>query len=188
MTGDDINDLDDVCRELGIQDSHVTPAQAARELYAEIERLRAIPTEQYPAKGISEPAGSRAHEEAMSNNEEIEKEIVAKGLTHPRVTLDLIKSKVVDETYYRHPSSTLTICILTLQNGFVVTGESAAASPENFDETIGRKIAHGNALQKIWGLEGYLLREQLHRWPVARRPIDETDSQARNGDLADLPK
>lgn len=132
----------------------------------------------------------------MSNNEEIEKEIIAKGLTHPRVTLDLIKSKVVAETYYRHPGSTLTICILTLQNGFVVTGESAAASPENFDETIGRKIAHGNALQKIWGLEGYLLCERLHQWPVVRAqlvagkqpPVDETDSQARNGDLADLPK
>lgn len=131
----------------------------------------------------------------MSNNEEIEKEIIAKGLTHPRITLDLIKSKVVGETYYRHPGSTLTICILTLQNGFVVTGESAAASPENFDETIGRKIAHGNALQKIWGLEGYLLRERLHQWPVVRAqlvtgksPVDETDSQARNGDLADLPK
>lgn len=36
----DINDLDDVCRELGIQDSHVTPAEAVRELNAEIEALR----------------------------------------------------------------------------------------------------------------------------------------------------
>ncbi|WP_024922004.1 MULTISPECIES: hypothetical protein [unclassified Afipia] len=36
----DINDLDDVCRELGIQDSHVTPAEAVRELNGEIEALR----------------------------------------------------------------------------------------------------------------------------------------------------
>jgi hypothetical protein len=36
----DINDLDDVCRELGIQESSVTPAEAVRELNAEIERLR----------------------------------------------------------------------------------------------------------------------------------------------------
>ncbi len=35
----DINDLDEVCRELGIQDSHVTPAEAVRELKEEIERL-----------------------------------------------------------------------------------------------------------------------------------------------------
>jgi hypothetical protein len=43
----------------------------------------------------------------------------------------------------------------------IVTGESAAASPENYDEAIGRKIARDNARQKIWSLEGYLLREKL---------------------------
>lgn len=42
------------------------------------------------------------------------------------------------------------------------TGESAATSPENFDQAIGRKIARENARNKIWGLEGYLLREKLH--------------------------
>ena len=36
----DIDDLDEVVHELGIQDSHVTPAEAVRELNQEIERLR----------------------------------------------------------------------------------------------------------------------------------------------------
>lgn len=37
----DANDLDDVCRELGIQDSEVTPAEAVRGLNTEIDSLRA---------------------------------------------------------------------------------------------------------------------------------------------------
>lgn len=52
----------------------------------------------------------------------------------------------------------LTFCVLVLKNGFTVTGESACASPENFDAEIGRKIARQNAVQKIWPLMGYELR------------------------------
>lgn len=36
------------------------------------------------------------------------------------------------EAYYVFPGTTLTVCALTLRNGFQVVGESAAASPENF--------------------------------------------------------
>ena len=56
----------------------------------------------------------------------------------------------------------LTFCVLVLENGYTVTGESACASPENFDPEIGRKIARQNAIAKIWPLEGYLLKQQLH--------------------------
>lgn len=55
----------------------------------------------------------------------------------------------------------LTFCVLVLRNGYTVTGENACASPENFDADIGRNIARQNAVQKIWPLEGYLLREKL---------------------------
>jgi len=57
----------------------------------------------------------------------------------------------------------LTFCVLVLRNGFTVTGESACASPENFDPEIGRKIARQNAEQKIWPLMGYELKERLSR-------------------------
>ncbi|MGI4846180.1 MAG: Gp49 family protein [Janthinobacterium lividum] len=56
----------------------------------------------------------------------------------------------------------LTFCVLVLRNGFTVTGESACASPENFDAEIGRKVARQNALQKIWPLMGYELKQKLH--------------------------
>jgi hypothetical protein len=55
----------------------------------------------------------------------------------------------------------LTFCVLVLKNGFTVTGESACASPENFDAEIGKKIARQNAEQKIWPLMGYELKQRL---------------------------
>jgi len=59
------------------------------------------------------------------------------------------------------PLHLLTFCVLVLKNGFTVTGESACASPENFDAEIGQRIARENAVQKIWPLMGYELRSKL---------------------------
>lgn len=98
----------------------------------------------------------------MSKDEtQIESEIQAKGLNAPRLNPDMIDALIVSEQYHVFPNTTLTVCALTLRNGYIVTGESAAASPENFDQAIGRKIARENARNKIWALEGYLLRERL---------------------------
>ena len=55
----------------------------------------------------------------------------------------------------------LTFCVLGLRNGFTVTGESACASPENFNAEIGRRIARENAVDKIWPLMGYELKCRL---------------------------
>lgn len=98
----------------------------------------------------------------MQSEKEIEAEIQAKGKTAPRLTPDLIDAAIKGEDYHVFSGTTLTVCCLTLRNGFAVTGESAAASPANFDQEIGRKIARENARQKIWAFEGYLLRERLH--------------------------
>jgi hypothetical protein len=95
----------------------------------------------------------------MSND--IEKEIQDKGLTAPRVTPARLEEVIVSEQYHVFEDSCLTICCLTLANGFNVTGESACASPENFNEEIGRKISRENAKNKIWALEGYLLKQKL---------------------------
>lgn len=91
----------------------------------------------------------------------VEEKIVAAGLTAPRVTPQQIDDQIVGETYHVFPGTTVTVCLLTLKNGFHVTGESAAASPANFNELIGREIARRNARDKIWSLEGYALRNQL---------------------------
>lgn len=91
----------------------------------------------------------------------IEQEIRAKGLNAPRLTPADIDMTIVGEDYHIFPGTTVTVCCLKLKNGFIVTGESAAASPQNFDVEIGRKIARQNAREKIWALEGYLLRDTL---------------------------
>ena len=123
-------------------------------------------------------------------DQSIEQEIQAKGLTAPRVTPADIEGNIASEHYFtaaegvigmftagqiangrgvyadeigrlKHELGLLTFCVLILRNGFTVTGESACASPENFDSEIGRKIARANAVQKIWPLMGYALKERL---------------------------
>lgn len=91
----------------------------------------------------------------------LEYEIQNKGLNAPRLTPAHIDSVIKEIKYYIVPDTTTTICSLVLSNGFVVNGESAAASKENFDEEIGRKVAYENARDKIWMLEGYLLKQKI---------------------------
>lgn len=114
------------------------------------------------------------------NDQQIEQEIQAKGLTAPRVTPDDIEANIVGVHYFTAQQGAraavdsgaidaedaqvlglLTFCVLVLRNGFTVTGESACASPENFDAELGRKIARQNAVQKLWPLMGYALKERL---------------------------
>ena len=81
----------------------------------------------------------------------------------PRVTLETIEGLIVNEQYHRFEGTTVTVCCLTLRNGFNAVGESACVSAANFNAEIGRKIARENAREKVWALEGYLLREMLHQ-------------------------
>ena len=127
-----------------------------------------------------------------NTDEAIEQEIQAKGLTAPRVTPADIEANIASEHYFTAAEGVLgaasniggkgtkglavvefdfasapalpllTFCVLALKNGFTVTGESACASPENFDAEVGRKIARQNAVQKIWPLLGFALKERLH--------------------------
>lgn len=125
-----------------------------------------------------------------SDDSIIESQIQAKGKTAPRVTPDDIQAAIKEERYFtawegaqlaywkdsdpdnpkpiegepdrNGPLSLLTFCVLVLKNGFTVTGESACASPENFDAGVGRDVARQNAVNKIWPLLGYQLKENLY--------------------------
>ena len=125
----------------------------------------------------------------MKEDDEIEREIKAKGLTAPRVTPQRVEEVIASEYYFtamqgvegsfggaaslanariadeaRQPHSALdllTICVLVLKNGFTLLGKGACASPENFNAEVGRKVARIDAVNQIWTLEGYLLRQQL---------------------------
>lgn len=100
------------------------------------------------------------------SEETIEKEIQDKHLNAPRVTPESIDKTIKDKVFHVFGDTCLTVCCLTLQNGFTVTGESACASPENFDKEIGEKIAFENARNKIWALEGYLLKQRLYKGEI----------------------
>lgn len=141
------------------------------------------------------------------DNKEIEQEIQNKGLTAPRVTLAGIESIIAIERYSVGPLGVavlgpayredledslycLTLCVLVLKNGFTVIGQSACASPENFDDVLGRKIARQNAIDKIWVLEGYLLKQQLfdedNRAPGdPRMGLSEAWKNSGGGDFGD---
>lgn len=97
-----------------------------------------------------------------ASDAEIEKLIQATGATAPRLTPDDIHAVITDESYTLLENTTTTICYLTLQNGFVVTGESACISAENFDQKIGCEVAYKQALGKIWMLEGYLMKQRIY--------------------------
>lgn len=100
----------------------------------------------------------------MSTEQDIETKIQAKGLNFPRLTPADIDAAIVHAQYHVFPGTTVTVCCLTLRNGFSALGESAAVSMGNFDEQIGREVAHANAREKIWRLEGYLLKEREYRF------------------------
>ncbi|WP_111860182.1 Gp49 family protein [Acinetobacter sp. CFCC 10889] len=99
----------------------------------------------------------------MSNEKQIESEIQAKGLNAPRLTPVHIDRVIVGETYTNLPDGRTVICQLTLKNGFTVDGKSACVSKDNFNQEIGNQIARENAREKIWELEGYLLKEKLYQ-------------------------
>jgi hypothetical protein len=117
----------------------------------------------------------------------IEQDIEQRASKAPRVTPADIEAEIMEEHYFRASDgvigmamlnagrmptggegasvsqslSLLTFCVLVLRNGFTVTGESACASPENFDAEIGRKVARAAAVAKVWPLLGFRLRDSL---------------------------
>lgn len=132
----------------------------------------------------------------------IEQKIQDKGLTAPRITPADIEANIIGEHYftaadgvtgasdgrvgYEGGLQLLTFCVLVLRNGFTVTGESACASPENFDAELGRKIARQNAVNKVWPLMGYMLRQRLYEESMAKNDLhgltdSERDAVTDNG-------
>ena len=113
---------------------------------------------------------------------DIEEEIVKKGLTAPIITPERLELVIQSEQFQVFPDTTFTVCLLTLANGCIVIGESACASPENFNAELGRKIARDNAKNKIWQLEGYLLKQRLYENEAKKDPNYEVI-----GSFPDLP-
>lgn len=98
---------------------------------------------------------------APPGGESVEQMIQRKGLTAPRVMPADIDAVIKSEEF--QVFGVLTVCRLTLQNGFTVVGESACVSPENFNAEVGQRVSRDDAKRKIWPLLGYQLREVLYQ-------------------------
>lgn len=131
----------------------------------------------------------------QSDEQVLEQQLQAKGLNAPRLTPADIDAQIVGEQYYVFPGTTMTVCLLALKNGFNVTGESAAASPENFDEQIGRDIAPQCPRQDLVarGLcasqqagRGLIMRCYLVKGPGAKRyAATNADARAKRDELVE---
>lgn len=142
-------------------------------------------------------------ESPRTDDQAVEQMIQAKGKTAPRVTPADIEANIASEYYFtaehgtvgsadhvhpddRVPLSLLTFCVLVLQNGYTVTGESACASPVNFDSKIGRVVARKNAVEKIWPLMGYELKCRLAAEPADFRDRVRAECADLNGKIERL--
>lgn len=102
-----------------------------------------------------------------------------KNIGGKRVTLNALKANIAKEEFHVFPGSQLTVCVLTLQNGFTVTGESACADPAMFNAEIGQKIARENAERKIWPLMGYALKEEMMKEVASTDFRERVKAEAR---------
>lgn len=159
------------------------------------------------------------------NDQQIEQEIQAKGLTAPRLRPSDIEAEIVHEVYCTPADAVrfawitsdpvgradlerkdriieslptrsysgacididantnvppalghVTICVLILRNGHKIVGvNTGPVSGANFDVELARKMARQNAIDQIWPLMGFLLRERLleaERATAAQPPAD----------------
>lgn len=104
-----------------------------------------------------------------------EQELIERS-TAPRVTAEALEANI-KETYWIYPMDAviasggpaseslrpLTICVIVLNNGFTIIGQSACADPANYKKDVGDRLAREDAAKKIWAFMGYALREDLHR-------------------------
>lgn len=80
-----------------------------------------------------------------------------------KITQATIYERISSVQYYQWPGTTVTECLITLDNGFSVNGQSACVDPKMFERKLGERLAYDNAFNKIWPLEGYLLAEERFR-------------------------
>ena len=90
-----------------------------------------------------------------------EAEAVVNMKLGPRVTKQLIESKI-SQIRYMYDSSG-TFCIIKMNNQFEVHGFSKPADPDNYDRMVGERYAYENAFRQLWQLEGYLLCERIYK-------------------------
>jgi Phage protein (N4 Gp49/phage Sf6 gene 66) family len=103
----------------------------------------------------------------------------AKHATEFRITLKFIEASIIEKRFFNagklaryhdsdvgrpmigsHPLDVMTICILTMKNGFSVIGKSSPLSPENFNEDVGRKFSYEDCVRQLWPLYAFARKQE----------------------------
>ena len=84
--------------------------------------------------------------------------------TPNRVSLEYIESRIKGVEYINPDClPSMTIAVVSYENGSTFIGKSAPADPDNYDKPLGEKFAYEEAVRQIWPMEGFALREGLHK-------------------------
>ena len=75
------------------------------------------------------------------------------------VTEAQVEGAIIAEQYFRVGQKT-TICLLILDTGYEVIGDSAPVDPASFDFAVGKKIAKERAVDKVWAHLGSIVQWQ----------------------------
>lgn len=94
------------------------------------------------------------------------------------VTNQSIDNRIDTVTYHRLPDTTITFCAIKMVNGFIVIGQSACINPADFDAGLGESLAHDDAREKLWPLEGYLAAERRYQDDIKPAEFDDVEQFA----------
>ena len=119
----------------------------------------------------------------MTSEQDFEKEIQERNLNAPRLTPDMIHDAIVKTEFHVFEGSNHTVCLLTLRNGFTVTGENACVSKENWRRDIGERESYSQARDKVWMLEAYVLKEKLFNDASAFLSVSLQRNLVKNNDV-----
>lgn len=94
----------------------------------------------------------------LITNEKLDE--LLEGSPAERITKEYMESRIAISPKFTRIGETVTHCRIVLDNGFSVSGESACVNAENYNQSIGEKIAYDNAFRQLWPLFGFLLAEK----------------------------
>ncbi len=101
----------------------------------------------------------------------------ALGETHPYVNRPDLEAAILREHHFtaaeacvglghpvepHDPLDLVTISVIVARNGFVVVGSYTPPTPDDYDPVEALRLAREDAVQKLWQMLGYVLRDRLH--------------------------
>lgn len=97
---------------------------------------------------------------ATRDREKLQEQFEEQGKTK-YVTTEMVDDEIQYAQYHRFGDTTVTVCCLTLRNGFTVVGKSACANPDNFEAELGEQLAFDDARQQVFAHLAFRLCDEM---------------------------